>query len=300
MLPTPGELVADPTWSPDGRTVYATVGAGGFVDLVAFDVGSGARGAAGEPPRTLTRTVGAALAPAPTPDGRSLFFLGLSDRRPRRAAPGAVRPDAGRRDGRLRRDGARRPVPRDDRRRPRPPRTRCRPWAPPPRRARTRCPRPCPTASAPGSGTPLVGFAVSPAGNALQAGVAGTDPVGRLDWVAIGALSAGGAPKGAAVGATFRDPPIEMSFHLFSAELTPSAQGDDRGRAPVAAAGDLDVTRRGIAAERRWERRYAPFSLRLGLGLVAGQVRPDASADDGFPGATPSARRGRVSTAASS
>ena len=84
--------------------------------------------------------------------------------------------------------------------------------------------------------SPLVGLALSPAGSAFEAGVAGTDPVGRLDWIAVGAASSGGAPKGAAVGAGFRGLPIEMSFHLFTAELAPSEQGKQghaAGRAPV-------------------------------------------------------------------
>jgi hypothetical protein len=115
--PPPGATVSSPAWSPDGGTLYAVVGRGGFIDLYAFavppassatggatgadggeggaagamggaggarDAGAvgavgGASGAsgAGAPPRALTRTQGGAFAPAPTPDGKTLFYLSL-------------------------------------------------------------------------------------------------------------------------------------------------------------------------------------------------------------------------------
>ena len=320
VLPTPGELVADPAWSPDGRTLYAAAsvparsafgvplgsrpghplghpldsgagdpgeardsvgspagpragtGTGSFVELVAFDGaidgadgdgehsrdGDLAKAATGSlawkaPPRTLTRSVGAALAPAPTPDGRALFYLGLTDHgldvrrlalneRPAESSPsGSVRAGS------------------------------------PPLGSTAAVdvdalPSAGPYRFGPREHAPLVGIALSPAGESLEAGVAGSDPVGRLDWIALGAVATDGAPSGAVVSATVRRPATETSFHLFTVDLAPSEQRDPEGRAPVAAAGGLDVTRRGVAAERRWQRRRAPFTVRLGLGLVAGQV----------------------------
>jgi hypothetical protein len=71
IAPPAGASVSSPAWSADGRTLYASVGLHGFVDLYAFPAdGSGA-------PTPLTRTQGAALAPAPSPDGSALYFLSL-------------------------------------------------------------------------------------------------------------------------------------------------------------------------------------------------------------------------------
>src|SRR5262249_58930082 len=67
----PGATVFAPAWSGDGKTVYATVGSGGFVDVWAFPLEPAS------PPGPATRTPPAPLAPAPTPDGKALFYLGL-------------------------------------------------------------------------------------------------------------------------------------------------------------------------------------------------------------------------------
>jgi hypothetical protein len=68
-----GAVVADPAWGPD-HTLYAATGSGGFVDLTAWRLGSGTQAPAR---RTLTRSLGAALAPAPAPDGSALYYLSL-------------------------------------------------------------------------------------------------------------------------------------------------------------------------------------------------------------------------------
>ena len=60
-LPPPDGTVSSPAWSADGRTVYAAVGLRGFIDLWAFPVEPATAGSA----VPLTRTQGAALAPAP-------------------------------------------------------------------------------------------------------------------------------------------------------------------------------------------------------------------------------------------
>ena len=61
LAPPAGGTVSSPAWSADGRAIYASVGLRGFIDLYSFPAdGSGA-------PAPLTRTQGAALAPAPDP-----------------------------------------------------------------------------------------------------------------------------------------------------------------------------------------------------------------------------------------
>ncbi len=57
-------------WGPDSRSLYASVGIDGFIEIheVLADQGRG---------RQITRSRGAALAPAPTPDGEAVFYLSM-------------------------------------------------------------------------------------------------------------------------------------------------------------------------------------------------------------------------------
>jgi len=57
-------------WGPDSQSLYASVGVGGFIEIHEILAGGG-RG------RQITRSRGAAVAPAPTPDGESVFYLSL-------------------------------------------------------------------------------------------------------------------------------------------------------------------------------------------------------------------------------
>ncbi|HEY0783144.1 MAG TPA: hypothetical protein VGE98_11860, partial [Thermoanaerobaculia bacterium] len=69
--PAAEATVSEAEWGRDGKTLYAVVGERGFIDLYAFSL------AAGATPIALTRAPGAALSPAPTPDGAALFYLQL-------------------------------------------------------------------------------------------------------------------------------------------------------------------------------------------------------------------------------
>src|SRR4029077_16061793 len=71
-LATPGFPVGPPAWSPDGSRLFVATDASGIWNLVTLDAsGTGASG-------DLTRVTGGAFSPAPAPDGRSLYFLGLT------------------------------------------------------------------------------------------------------------------------------------------------------------------------------------------------------------------------------
>lgn len=71
IFPTPeGSTITHPSWSPDGREIYASVGEKGFLRLVAFDLET-------EENRILSQSQDGQLAPEPAPDGKSLFFLSL-------------------------------------------------------------------------------------------------------------------------------------------------------------------------------------------------------------------------------
>ncbi len=268
VLPVPlNASVAFPAWTPDGRGVLASVGAGGLIDLVAFR----ADGAA--PPRRVTRTLGAARAPAPARDGR-VFFLGLEfdglDVRVVDAsaalawdapAPDAVAASAG--DARAAIDDpalapAVRPVP--------PPEPQ--PFAP----------------GAPGPSRPygagraeLQGvFAgrAGPSSAGLDLGVRAGDVVGRWDALALGALSSNGGPRGLALAGAWRGLPVTLGAHLYDVRETPSRQ-------PLAVPGlgpTLDAARRGLELRAAWQRTPAPaFETGLAGTLLAERLAPDAA-----------------------
>jgi hypothetical protein len=282
LAPPHDATVASPAWSPDGRTLYAVVGAGGFIDLWAFAVDPAgsplAQSVQSSPPSPpspawpLTRVQGAALAPEPTPDGSAIFFLslkpaGLELRRlevgtlaangaltarwpalaPPEAPPGlvpAVRPPAP-------------PIP------------------PPFAVAGISASRPY------GVGRqellPILGGGASSAGGAVELGVRSGDVVGRLDVLAVGALSSSGWAQGGALAAAWRGWPVELTFHLFDARERP---GQQSGRVPAAAA-ELTADRRGGELGASWERVGEDGQLRLGARLL----------DERVEGAAPSGRQ---------
>ena len=62
-------LLSHPVWHPGGGHLYVAIGRDGLLDLHALPVREGARG------HRVTRTLGGAWGPAPTPDGKELYFL---------------------------------------------------------------------------------------------------------------------------------------------------------------------------------------------------------------------------------
>jgi WD40 repeat protein len=229
LAPPPEGTVSSPAWSADGRTVYAAVGLRGFIDLWAFPLDA--------PPIPLTRTQGASLAPAPAPDGSGLFFLSLQpggfDLRRLPFSKGAL---------------AAAPLPPADL---------------PPELAPVIRP-PTPPAPAPltlatvspsrpyGSGRqelfPLLSGSATSSGGVAEIGVRGGDVVGRLDWLLLGALGAGGWPQGG-VGA-----------HLFQSRERP---GDEKDAPATPAEMGLDLDRQGIelSAGRDWLEGGGRFSF---------------------------------------
>lgn len=250
-IPPPSEgTIASPAWSPDGRTLYATVGDRGFVDLWAFPLD-------GQPVR-LTSTQGAALSAAPAPDGRSIFYLslesdGLDLRRleltPEVAAGTSRAPDL---SGDL---------------------------APVVRPATPEVPEPFAAAELEpereyGIGRqellPLFGGSASSSGSLVEIGLRGGDVIGRLDGLVLGALSPEGWPEGGALAAVWRGWPVDVGFHLFTVEERPSEQ---RGGLPDAFSA-FDADRQGIElwAERDW--RWSGGVLRLTGRALREEVDP--------------------------
>jgi hypothetical protein len=322
LTPPPGGAASSPAWSPDGRTLYAVVGRGGFIDVYAF-----AAQQPGPPPAALTRTQGGAFAPAPTPDGKALFYLslepdGLDVRRldltahrgplPEVAVPGELAP-------------AVRPPP---------------PVAPP----ALASPQP-PSAGAAGNagdgagagaagspgfepaasgsgrpyGTgrqellPLLGGGAGNAGGTLELGVRSGDLIGRLDVLALAAIGSAEGPRGGALAAVFRGLPVDLGLHAFDVRELPSLQAitpATRAPASPAAAGALDLERRGLEAAAEWRRQAAGARVRLRGSLLwqrldmlaaAGARRaatPAPSAAGARGAATPAPSNGDGSTSA--
>jgi len=305
LSPPPGGTASSPAWSPDGRTLYAVVGRGGFLDLYAFAAQPG------PPPVALTRTQGGAFAPAPTPDGKAVFYLSLEPegldlrrldltaRHPplaevvmpgdlapavRPAPPAAPPPPAVRSPAMPPGQGAGSSTP---------------PSSPIPAGASSvPSPSQAPVAAAPapdaGAGRPyglgrqellpLLGGAAAGArsgGGTLELGLRSGDLIGRLDLLALAALGTSGAPRGGALAGSFRSLPVELGLHAFDVRELPSRQS---GSVPAAAAtGALDLERRGLEASAEW-RRLAPgerFRLRTPPAVrVTTATLPVEEADD--------------------
>jgi hypothetical protein len=228
LAPPRGGTMVAPAWGQD--TVYAVVGDRGFIDVWAFPLDGGE-------PGPVTRTAGAAFAPAPTPDG--LFYLSLEpdglDLRRIDIGRAAALPDL---------PAELAPV--------------IRPPDPTP-------PEPFATAEVSedrryGFGRqellPLIGGSGSSSGGSFELGVRGGDVVGRLDWLLLGALGGSDGSDGAeggALAAAWRGWPVEVGFHLFQAE-------------------DLDLDRRGAEISTRWDRRWSGGVLRLDGRALFGEV----------------------------
>jgi hypothetical protein len=247
----PGAPAGGPAWSADGARLFVATDREGIWNLESAD----ARG--NEPSGLLTRVTGGALAPAPSPDGRTLFFLEIT-------AKGV-----------------------DVRRLALPPE----PLAPLPRRAQSFSLLPPDFApAAPFSRAtvapdrpyrlwpshvvrPLLTYSVGPDGNAWQVGVEGSDVVGRFDWVAAASVGNAAGPRGAALAASYRGLPVALSAHVFSALERP-------GRQRVVRRPEFEQERLGGFLEASWGRSFSAGRVRLGAGGGASRVEPLRGGDD--------------------
>jgi hypothetical protein len=316
LEPPAGGTASSPAWSADGRTLYGVVGRGGFVDLYAFTPAaaaapapdaaapgvavtssaavSGNTAAESAPAlgnavpipvaqvaaasRALTRTQGAAFAPAPTPDGKGIFYLsleatGLDLHRLDLSAPHPQLAEVDAPAAQL--APAVRPIPPS----PIPP-----PAAGPVGALAASLPAagPAPTlpASTPyGAGRqellPLLGGAAGSAGDALTLGLRSGDLIGRLDVLALGAFGSPGATRGGTLAGTWRGWPIDVGLQLFDTTEQPSRQG-----VPVPhAAAALDLERRGAAATAEWNDQAPGRRLRLRGSLLWQRFEPAGAAE---------------------
>ncbi len=234
-IATPGSPVGPPAWSADGSRIFVATDASGIWDIVSLDPGAATGGA------TLTRVTGGAFSPAPSPDGRSFFFLettgkGVDLRRlplparvlaplEPRSAEFAVLPPAPSELG---------------------PPLRLSPGGPPrPYRAlETEVPR------------FSSGFTIGPDGSSYQLGVEGSDVVGRLRWQALAAAGNAAGPRGGSIAAAWLGLPAQLRLQIFSALEQPGGQS-------LVPRPELDEERRGGLAGVSWARPFFWGGLRV-------------------------------------
>ena len=246
----PGTPAGEPAWSPDGSRLYVAADREGIWNVESAN----ARGDEGS--ELLTRVTGGALAPAPSPDGKALFFLeitarGVDVRRLALPAPSVA------------------PLPRRA----------IFPLLPPDPVPTVVFARTAVAADRPYSVwpshvvRPLATWSIGPDGNAWQIGLEGSDVVGRLDWVAAGSVGNSAGPRGASLAGAYRGLPVNLSAHVFSARERP---GDQR----VVPRPEFDQERLGGFLEASWARPFSGGRLRLAAGGGTTRVDPLSGGDD--------------------
>jgi hypothetical protein len=236
-VPVPGVPFGTPSWMPDGAGMLVGAESGGIWNLALVDP----RGAAGA--HFLTRVTGGAFGPAPSPDGQAAFFLELTakgvDVR-RLSLPGAEVPAVTAAEAY--------PIlpPAEPKAAPAP--GEAPPPAPSPYSARQ---------------TQIVrffsGFTIGPDGSAFQAGLQGTDVVGRLDWVAAASFGNAAGPRGGSLAAAWKGLPVKLDLHAFGSLEKPGSQ-------QLVLRPELDEQRWGFWAGGSWRRPYAWGSLAAEAG----------------------------------
>jgi hypothetical protein len=205
----------------------------------------------------VTRVTGGALAPAPAPGGKSLFFLEVTSKGvdvQRLALPAAALAPLGRRPQSF-------PL--------LPPEP-----APLPPFARASVTQGRPYRIWPSHVIrPLATYSVGPDGSSWQIGLEGSDVVGRLDWVALGAVGNDAGPRGASVAAAYRGLPVALSAHAFFAREKPGSQR-------VVRRPEFDQERLGGFLEGSWWRPFTGGRVRFDAGGGASRVEPLAGGDE--------------------
>jgi WD40-like Beta Propeller Repeat len=224
----PGAPASAPAWSADGARIFVTSDGSGIWNVVSVD----ATGAGGE--ALLTRVTGGAFAPAPTPDGKALFFLdfaarGVAVRRLVLDGPGLSA---------LERPADAYPL-----------------LPPAPVAASTFAAAPvsdaCPYSVWPTQTIrPLIDFSFGPSGNTVQLGADSADVLGRLHLLAMGSIGNAAGPRGGSVAAAWRGLPVALTLQLFSAIEKPGNQG-------LAPRPEFDQERWGGYLGAEWARPFA-------------------------------------------
>ena len=264
IVPTPaGAGVQDPAWAPNGEALFAVMSEDGLLDVQRLPLD-------GASLERITRTLGAALAPEPTPDGKAVFFLalepeGLQVRRIAFGAPGseastATAPTAD--EGTQQRTLSQSSVPLDaaELYPALPPPT----STPPPPLARIEVPPSRDYGAGRAQWSLLSGGSVGPGAESVEVGVRGGDLVGRWDLLAVGALAVDAGAKGGAVAGVWRRWPVELSAHGYHVRERPSAQREAAREAGTT----FDLATSGVELAAAWQRTLlgGHYGARLALG----------------------------------
>ncbi len=240
------------SWLPSQKQIFASSPVNGIPNILRVSFDENAKEPFGKAEQ-LTHVLGEAAYPAPSPDGKTLYYayttaLGGEIRRldlsvqPVKAAPYVL-----------------------------PEHT---PFAPYSVISR---PDEASLTPAPGAVPPSQAYAVAdshkmdfrsgvqigPTGDTLQLGLGGKDILGRLNWMAMGSVATDrekSGPQGAMAGAAWRGWAWSPSLHVFSFESRETAQ---KYVGPAA----FDTKRQGgeVGLHREWMPRYAFGSLRWTL-----------------------------------
>ena len=211
-----GAPLSAPAWSADGAVLFVSrAPASGIPDVVSIDP-DGASEA-----KAWTRVTGGAFSPAPSPDGKRLYFLDWTAKGVdvRRLAPFDTAAEPLRVESADPAAAARSVV------------------AAPVEADRPYSIWPSHTVR------PLLNFAIGPDGAAVQVGADGADVLGRFHWLAAASFGNTPGPRGGTAAAAWRGLPVALSLQLFSALEKP-------GRQSLAPRPELDEERQGGFAPR--------------------------------------------------
>lgn len=255
VVPTgPAGSPSWPDWSRDGNALYISGGRDGFVDIYRLDPESGA------PPTRITHSLGAALAPAPDPDGSQVYFL-------------ALKPD-GYEIRTVLDNGPPRPETTPDL-------ADLAPAVPPvaPGEVPEVRHNPPPRGDRYGAGRqelrPVVGLDHGSHAGQLLLGLRGGDVLGRGEWLVLGSTGSDAGPEGMSAAGTWRGWPFRLGAHLYWTESTPSSYKEPN----PATGNDLDLRRKGLEIQvgraLHWNRNH----LELAAAVLRESVTPAARDD---------------------
>jgi len=241
-----GSPVGPPAWDHKGQRLLVGVDTGGIWNLKSHSIE-----AAAEPvTRVITRIDGGAFAPAPTPDGSRIFYLDATshgfDIRSLRMAGSPALPPA-------------------------PLSSPSAPVLPPPAAMASRSPAPVPLqthryeSGETQAARVYLSETFGTSGSSFQAGLEGSDVIGRWQWIALGSVGSVSGPRGGSGSAAYRGWPVSLRAQIFDAIEKPGEQN-------VLPRPEFDQSRRGIFAEGLWQRPIDGGELRLSAGLGSSRV----------------------------
>jgi hypothetical protein len=109
-------------------------------------------------------------------------------------------------------------------------------------------------------------------GSTLQAGLEGSDVIGRWHWIALGSVGTVSGPRGGTISLAYRGWPVIVRGQIFDALERPGAQS-------VVHRPEFDQARLGGFAEGLWQRSIDGGQLRVSVGAGSSRVEALASND---------------------